>query len=259
MIYIAALAILAIFLERVNPRTKEINSFSDFEANLFWFLANIVALPYVISELSLQFRLFDLPTFPFWLQVTLGLLALDLMSFCWHFCFHRFSLLWQFHKVHHSIEYMNAFSSFRHSWVEGFILIVSSIIVSTTLNLSLEATMVINYCSRFACFFQHSNLKLPWLRKWDRWIISPDNHYLHHSTELIHKYGQNFGFIFSLWDRLCGSYASPLKYEVAEIGLRPQDKLPKSPWLQFFHPFSTLSVRRFKAIASKASEGKPCN
>src|SRR4051794_18871411 len=121
MIYIGCLAVLALLLEGLIPRSKKITSFSDFKANLFWFFANIIVLPYVISKLSVHVRLFDFPILPFWLQLPLGIIAFDLTSYGLHYSFHRFPKLWQFHKVHHSIEFMNAFSSFRHSWVEGFI------------------------------------------------------------------------------------------------------------------------------------------
>jgi sterol desaturase/sphingolipid hydroxylase (fatty acid hydroxylase superfamily) len=55
--------------------------------------------------------------------------------------------------------------------------------------------------------FNHGNVRLPgWLERRLRWIlVTPDMHRIHHS---IHREetDSNFGFNFSWWDRVLGTY-----------------------------------------------------
>ena len=57
--------------------------------------------------------------------------------------------------------------------------------------------------------FSHSNVFMPkWLDQMLRFIlVTPDMHRIHHSV-LPLETNSNFGFIFSLWDWLLGTYRS---------------------------------------------------
>ena len=70
--------------------------------------------------------------------------------------------------------------------------------------------------------FNHSNVAMPErVDAWLRWcMVTPDMHRIHHSTRAVET-NSNFGFSFSWWDRLCGTYrAQPaLGHLQMEIGL----------------------------------------
>src|SRR5207249_5621411 len=70
--------------------------------------------------------------------------------------------------------------------------------------------------------FNHGNVVIRegvdrWLR---RLIVTPGMHRIHHSSRVVET-NSNFGFSFSLWDRLCGTYRreSALGQLGLEIGL----------------------------------------
>jgi hypothetical protein len=70
--------------------------------------------------------------------------------------------------------------------------------------------------------FNHGNVALAErLDRRLRWVVvTPDMHRIHHSTRRVET-NSNFGFSFSWWDRLCGTYrAEPALGQAAmEIGL----------------------------------------
>ena len=70
--------------------------------------------------------------------------------------------------------------------------------------------------------FNHANIKLP--LGLDRLlrlaIVTPDMHRIHHSTEVMET-NSNYGFNFSIWDRVFRTYMDQPKsgYDGLEIGL----------------------------------------
>ena len=59
-----------------------------------------------------------LSALPAWGQFAVYLLVSDLLQWGVHNLLHRVPLLWQFHKVHHSIHQMDWIGNFRFHWVE---------------------------------------------------------------------------------------------------------------------------------------------
>jgi len=70
--------------------------------------------------------------------------------------------------------------------------------------------------------FNHSNLKLPlWFDRILRLaIVPPDMHRVHHSTEM-RETDSNYGFNFSFWDRIFGTYIDQPKlgHENMQVGI----------------------------------------
>jgi sterol desaturase/sphingolipid hydroxylase (fatty acid hydroxylase superfamily) len=248
IIQAVAVLFIALFFEKLTPRNKDLSSFVEWRKNLFWLAANLVAWPYLVSRLSLlpqkvlPFSLLSEPM-PFAVQLIAGLLLMDLVSYIVHSLFHRLPFLWEIHKVHHSITQLTAFSSFRHSWFEAPVHMLSSLLVANTLSLSFEVVFILNTCFRFFCVIQHSNVRLQ-IPGLDYLIVTPANHALHHSQQMFHPHGQNFSFIFSFWDRFFGTYAEPSRCKPGDLGLNPDRGLSDSLWFQFFYPVSGFLVKK---------------
>jgi sterol desaturase/sphingolipid hydroxylase (fatty acid hydroxylase superfamily) len=66
-------------------------------------------------------------------------------------------------------------------------------------------------------FFTHANVRLPETAdRLLRWlIVTPAMHRVHHSQRMKEQNG-NFGTIFSIWDRLFGTYLPSLAAEAGE-------------------------------------------
>lgn len=149
-----------------------------------------------------------LPTMPLWLYALLGLMLLDLIgAYFAHWVEHKVTWMWQFHLIHHSDTHIDTTSANRHHPGESVIRFVFT--TAAVLILGTPMWLVFMYQSFSVVFsqFNHANIALP--RKLDTvlsWVIvSPDMHKVHHHYEQPWT-DANYGNIFSIWDRLFGTF-----------------------------------------------------
>ena len=158
----------------------------------------------------------------------------DLSRFGLHRAFHRFPLLWHFHRTHHSATNLTPLTVHRVHPVEscayffrGFI--VFSGVSGLFLYLfggRLSGIDILGVdCLGFLFNFFGANLRHTpiWLGfgRLERLLISPAQHQIHHSVALHHR-GKNLGSCLSIWDRLSGSWLASGDYQQLEFGLSPQ-------------------------------------
>lgn len=149
-----------------------------------------------------------LPQLNIWIYTIVGLLLLDLIgAYLAHYVQHKISVLWRFHLIHHTDTWIDTTSANRHHPGESVIRFVF-----TTLGVLVVGSpmwLVFLYQSLSVVFsqFNHANIALP--RKFDQilsWVIvSPDMHKVHHHYELPYT-DSNYGNIFSIWDRVFGTF-----------------------------------------------------
>ncbi|MFB0909202.1 MAG: sterol desaturase family protein [Spirosomataceae bacterium] len=157
-----------------------------------------------------------LPEMPLWLYMILGLLLLDLIgAYLVHWTEHRVTWMWKFHLIHHSDTSVDTTSANRHHPGESVFRFVF-----TTIGVLLIGTpmwMVFMYQSISVVFsqYKHANITLP--KSVDRaiswFIVSPDMHKVHHHYVLPYT-DSNFGNIFSIWDRLFGTFMTMPREEM---------------------------------------------
>jgi sterol desaturase/sphingolipid hydroxylase (fatty acid hydroxylase superfamily) len=158
---------------------------------------------------------------PSWLFVLLGLLILDLISAYWiHYIQHQVKWMWKFHLVHHADTWVDTTTANRHhpgeSVFRAFFTLIAVFVTGS------PAWLVLLYQTVSAALsqFNHANIRLPnWLDNIIGWVIvSPNMHKVHHHyTQPLTD--SNYGNIFSIWDRLFGTYikvenANDLKYGI---------------------------------------------
>ncbi|MEN8929385.1 MAG: sterol desaturase family protein, partial [Flavobacteriales bacterium] len=73
----------------------------------------------VIGGSTQTISLFDASQLPYWAQIAIFFLAMDFIQWLVHRTLHRFEFLWQFHKVHHSVEEMGFAAHLRYHWMEN--------------------------------------------------------------------------------------------------------------------------------------------
>ncbi|RKF03102.1 sterol desaturase/sphingolipid hydroxylase (fatty acid hydroxylase superfamily) [Tenacibaculum lutimaris] len=149
-----------------------------------------------------------LPEMPLWLYVLLGVLFLDFFgAYLAHLVEHKVKPLWMVHLVHHSDHKVDTTTANRHHPIESVIRFTF-----TLLGVFLAGTpigIIMLYQSMSLVFTQltHANIKMP--KKLDKVlsyvIVSPDMHKVHHHNLLPYT-DSNYGNIFSIWDRLLGTY-----------------------------------------------------
>jgi sterol desaturase/sphingolipid hydroxylase (fatty acid hydroxylase superfamily) len=148
---------------------------------------------------------------PYWARFAIGFAALDLTAYASHRTFHSMAALWRVHRVHHSETDLDLTTGLRFHPMEallaqGFLLVVIAILGVPPGAVAVGALVVV-----VQDFFTHANLRIS--ASGDHWLrllmVTPGMHRLHHS-ENVPQQNTNFGTIFSLWDRLFGTYSDAL-------------------------------------------------
>jgi sterol desaturase/sphingolipid hydroxylase (fatty acid hydroxylase superfamily) len=151
--------------------------------------------------------IFNQLALPYWLEVVVAVLVLDLAIYLQHLMMHRVPLLWRLHRVHHADLDIDMTTGSRFHTLE---IVVSMLIkwgVIILLGPSLLAVLVFETLLSGMAVFNHANVSLP--LKLDRLLrlllITPDVHRVHHSI-LRRETNSNYGFNLSIWDRAFGTY-----------------------------------------------------
>lgn len=141
-------------------------------------------------------------------SVLIGVLALDFSSWWVHWVMHRQPLLWRFHLIHHSDSKVDVTTGLRHhpgdSMLRGVFFILFIFISGAPMYaVMIYQTLVVAFTA-----FTHANISLPVaIDKWLSYLlISPNMHKVHHHR--LQPYtDSNYGAIFSIWDRLLGTFS----------------------------------------------------
>lgn len=186
-----------------------------------------VLLPLAPSAFALfwqekGFGLFNLVSMPYWLDILLAVLALDMIIYWQHVAFHRIPILWKVHRMHHADTDIDASTGIRFHPIEIIISMGIKFIAIALLGPPAIGVIVFEVTLNGCALFNHSNVNLPLgLDKWLRLIVvTPDQHRVHHSTDM-REANMNYGFNFPWWDRIFKSYkAQPDKgHEKMVIGM----------------------------------------
>jgi len=139
--------------------------------------------------------------------VMLGILALDFSFYALHRLEHAWSFLWRLHLVHHSDLDVDVTTAIRHHPGETLADCITLGVVTVLLGIPAETIALYGSVALAAQMLQHANVACPvWVERLVRLVIvTPGLHRRHHSAER-HVSDTNFGLVFSIWDRLFGSF-----------------------------------------------------
>lgn len=149
-----------------------------------------------------------LPEMPLWLYAIIGLLLLDLIgAYLVHLIEHRTKVLWRFHLIHHTDAWIDTTTANRHHPGESVIRFAFTLLGVFIVGSPMWMVFLYQTLSVVATQFNHANIALP--KKLDvflsYFIVSPDMHKIHHHYKLPYT-DSNYGNIFSVWDRLFGTF-----------------------------------------------------
>lgn len=149
-----------------------------------------------------------LPDMPLWLFILLGLLLLDFFgAYLAHYTEHRIKPLWMIHLVHHSDHKVDTTTANRHHPLESVVRFVFTLFGVFVVGTPIAIVMLYQSLSLVFTQFNHANIRMP--KQLDKllsyFIVSPDMHKVHHHNLLPYT-DSNYGNIFSIWDRLLGTY-----------------------------------------------------
>jgi len=147
---------------------------------------------------------------PFWAQLLVGLLVLDLIgAYLIHLIQHKVKWMWRFHMIHHADNYVDTTTANRHHPVESVFRAVFTLLAVIICGSPMWLVMLYQSFSVLLSQFNHANIHLPhWLDKCLSFIIvSPDMHKVHHHFKRPDT-DTNYGNIFPFWDWIFGTYSN---------------------------------------------------
>lgn len=213
-------------IESINPFFKfNYNKIHHAGINLFFTLTTII-INFVLAFILLKSADFVnqkgfgilqwLPQMNIWVYTIIGLLLLDFFgAYLAHFVEHRVKFLWRFHLIHHTDTYIDTTSGNRHHPGESVIRFIFTTFGVLIVGSPMWMVFLYQTLSVVATQFTHANICLP--KKLDKLlsfiIVSPDMHKIHHHYKLPYT-DSNYGNIFSVWDRIFGTFSYLKREEI---------------------------------------------
>lgn len=166
---------------------------------------------------------------PDWLTWLLAIVLFDAWMYCWHVLNHKVPLLWRFHAVHHADRELDASSALRFHTGEIILSSTVRLAILPLLGMTVQQLLLYETLLLPIILFHHSNVRLPYsidtaVRSL---IVTPWMHWVHHS-QWRPETDSNYGSVFSIWDRLFGTFR--LRTKPWEIDLGLEDDRSVQEW-----------------------------
>lgn len=150
-----------------------------------------------------------LPPMPMWLFLIVGLLLLDLIgAYFVHWAEHKVRWMWLFHLVHHTDPHVDTTTANRHHPGESVFRFVFTTLGVIIAGAPIYIVFLYQSLSVALSQFNHAYIRFP--KQLDRllsWVlVTPNMHRVHHHYALPYT-DSNYGNIFSIWDRLFGTFS----------------------------------------------------
>ena len=174
---------------------------------------------------------------PLWLQFIIFLVLKDFIEWNIHRLLHNVPWLWEFHKLHHSIEELDWIGNFRFHWGEIIVYKTLAYLPLVILGIDGRVMLAIAVLWTLMLDLNHANIPLDWGPL--RYILnSPKMHVWHHDVELHGKGGQNYGQVLSIWDWLFKTVYWPEDAErPGRFGFHGMETYPRGIVRRLFYPF----------------------
>lgn len=205
------------------------------------FVVPLLAVGAAIDASAQGWGLFNILSWPDWVEVTLAILILDFAIWAQHLITHKIPVLWRLHRVHHADVDIDVSTAVRFHPVEIALSTVLKIGLVYLLGPAALAVILFEILLNGTALFNHANIRLPLaldavLRKV---LVTPDMHRVHHSVQR-HEHDSNYGFALSIWDRLLGTYVAQPEagHSAMQVGLEWQDERPSRLGWSLYLPFA---------------------
>jgi sterol desaturase/sphingolipid hydroxylase (fatty acid hydroxylase superfamily) len=180
----------------------------------------------------------NVSTWPTWSKFVLMFVVADFVQWNIHRLLHRVNWLWEFHKVHHSVEEMGFAAHLRYHWMESVVYKTLQYIPLAMLGFGLTDFFIVHIFTIAIGHLNHSNLNISWGPL--KYVFnSPNMHIWHHAKELPeHPFGANFGLSLSVWDYLFKTVYWPNSGRDVKLGFEGMEEFPKDFVGQITYPLS---------------------
>lgn len=210
VLIVASVLILESFFPAQHPQKPVSKGFIQ---DSIWFIGDyfiklLILAPYsrFLSNLIQPIEVISLTgwdSMPIFLRFLAAILLADFLAWLAHVAMHKIPFLWNFHAIHHSQEEMNLFTDKRVHLVEYLVVYSVVLIPMGLLRIPLVDAFLYVFFQQWYLMVYHANLKSNY-GFFRYWMVTPQSHRIHHSLRAEH-HNQNYGVMFSLWDRLFGT------------------------------------------------------
>ena len=256
--WLIGVSLLFLALEWVKPWRKDQSKFrKDFWLDFFYMFFNFFLFSLIIynaasdvivnlfKDLLAHFGIRNLVAinveqWPVWAQLLTLLIVRDFIQWWVHRLLHQVDFLWEFHKVHHSVQQMGFAAHLRYHWMETVVYRSIEYLPLAMIGFGIDDFFIVYIFTLAVGHFNHSNLTVN-LGPLKYIFNNPQMHIWHHSEYLPpdHPKGVNFGLTFSMWDYLWGTDYIPYNGRDIKLGFPDVEHFPRTFWKQVTHGFGT--------------------
>ncbi len=189
---------------------------------------------------------FEVMSWPVWAHLLLGFVVRDFVQWWTHRLLHRVPALWEFHKVHHSVEQMGFAAHLRFHWMENVVYRTIEYIPLALIGIGLRDFFIIHIFTLAVGHFNHSNIRVN-LGFLKYLFNNPQMHIWHHAYHLPKDkhYGVNFGITLSIWDYIFKTDYIPFEGRDIKLGFPGVESFP--------HDFISQNLHGLKSKDAKPS------
>lgn len=245
--WLIGVSLFFFLLEISNPwRQKQARFRKDFWLDFFYMFFNFFLFSLVIynAASNVVVNLFndllaifgitnlvaiEIGSWPAWAQLLALFLVRDFIQWWIHRLLHRNAFLWQFHKVHHSVEQMGFAAHLRYHWMENVVYRSIEYLPLAMIGFGIDDFFIVHIFTLSIGHFNHSNWRLP-LGPLKYVFNNPEMHIWHHAYDLPENrhYGVNFGLSLSCWDYIFGTNYIPFDGRDIRLGFPGVENFPHS-------------------------------
>lgn len=175
-------------------------------------------------------------------RYVLAILLVDLTSWAGHWMMHRFDVLWEFHKVHHSARELDVMNAGRIHFVEKLFYPFAFYLPMGLIGFAISDTIAVSLFIATFSAFTHANVRVP-LGPLKYILNNPQLHLWHHAAVVHYKKNVNYGDALSIWDYLFRTAYLPDDRADIELGFEGIDAYPTSFRGHLIAPFQRLIAR----------------
>ena len=157
-------------------------------------------------------------------MMAIGFVVLDAATYACHRSMHLLPPLWRAHRIHHADPLVDVTTTLRQHPIEGFWRFLFIMTPAWALGIPAPAVVIYRVVSALVGLTEHMDVKLwePLDRALSRFVCTPNMHKLHHSRRPIET-DSNYGNLFSLFDRVLGTFTPPTPGRRVDYGLDGYD------------------------------------
>lgn len=178
--WLLLVSVFFLMLEWISPWRKEQPKFrKDFWLDAFYMFFNFFLFSLIIynaaSDVVVRFfndliegiSGFNLRSsnpmqyWPAWAVLLTGFVVRDFIQWWVHRLLHRSDLLWEYHKLHHSVEQMGFAAHLRYHWMETIVYRTIEYLPLALLGIGLHDFFVIHIFTLAVGHYNHANISVP--------------------------------------------------------------------------------------------------